>query len=500
MVLLLVVSSFALPVSHPASHLTLSRVVQAAATEQGVPAELLYAIGYEASGMRPHAEPSAWGGRTLYDFVEADAIGGPDLEQAAALIEADPNAVIADWKLATRAAAALLAQQARANNGGVLPPVSNLDAWQPAVAAFSGRDEPMLQGLYVQGIYELLEAGFVVESPLGRAAVAPQAVTITRAAPPPGSTDYSGAAHWVPACTANYSDYSRGAGDIDLVIMHTVQGSYSGCISWFQNCSAQVSAHYVVRSSDGEVTQMLHEEDVGWHAGNWEYNERSVGIEHEGYVSDCGYYTEAMYRSSAALTADIAARQGVPLDRSHIIGHNEVPGATHTDPGSCWDWDYFMGLVTGGGGEATGEVLGYVRADDIYNTGGNLVGAAVWIAETGATTTVDGEGMYRFSGLPYGTYTVHASTSGYAEGTCTSELGGAQDWCSIALFPGGDDTGTATDTAETDDSGGNGNDDKGPGSPTTMSEAGCGCNSAGAPLGGLAAALVLSLRRRRARS
>jgi hypothetical protein len=34
------------------------------------------------------------------------------------------------------------------------------------------------------------------------------------------------------------------------------------------------------------------------------------------------------------------------MDRSHIIGHNEVPGATHTDPGSCWNWTYYMQLVT----------------------------------------------------------------------------------------------------------------------------------------------------------
>ena len=149
---------------------------------------------------------------------------------------------------------------------------------------------------------------------------------------PPGTCDYSGCDQWVSASSSNYSNYSRDASDIDYVIVHTVQGSYDGCISWFQNASASVSAHYVVRSSDGAVTQMVAEEDVAWHAGNWDYNLGSVGIEHEGYVEQPSvYYTEAMYQSSADLTRDIADRNSIPLDRDHIIAHSEVPGATH-DP------------------------------------------------------------------------------------------------------------------------------------------------------------------------
>lgn len=29
------------------------------------------------------------------------------------------------------------------------------------------------------------------------------------------------------------------------------------------------------------------------------------------------------------------------------MGHSEVPGNDHTDPGPYWDWDYYMSLVTG---------------------------------------------------------------------------------------------------------------------------------------------------------
>ncbi|PGH46646.1 N-acetylmuramoyl-L-alanine amidase, partial [Streptomyces sp. Ru87] len=55
----------------------------------------------------------------------------------------------------------------------------------------------------------------------------------------------------------------------------------------------------------------------------------------------------AMYRSSAALTKHLCDTHGIPKDRQHIVGHSEVPGNDHTDPGANWDWDHYMALVNG---------------------------------------------------------------------------------------------------------------------------------------------------------
>jgi hypothetical protein len=55
-----------------------------------------------------------------------------------------------------------------------------------------------------------------------------------------------------------------------------------------------------------------------------------------------------MYRSSAAVTRNIAERRGIPKDRAHIKGHSELPNQTHTDPGPNWNWTYYMQLVNGG--------------------------------------------------------------------------------------------------------------------------------------------------------
>ena len=110
----------------------------------------------------------------------------------------------------------------------------------------------------------------------------------------------------------------------------------------FQSPAHGAAAHYIVRK-DGHVT--IRELDMAFHAGNREYNERSVGIEHEGFVDKPEDFTDAMYAASAQLTARVCARYGIPVDREHIIGHVEVPGTDHTDPGPGWDWKKYLRLV-----------------------------------------------------------------------------------------------------------------------------------------------------------
>jgi hypothetical protein len=59
-----------------------------------------------------------------------------------------------------------------------------------------------------------------------------------------------------------------------------------------------------------------------------------------------------MYRASARLVTYLAGKYGVPLDRQHILGHDNVPGPTtanipgmHTDPGPYWDWRHYFELL-----------------------------------------------------------------------------------------------------------------------------------------------------------
>lgn len=160
----------------------------------------------------------------------------------------------------------------------------------------------------------------------------------------PGELDFAGA-RWVAASDANWRRADRPDDyGVDRVIIHVTQGSFASAVKVFQDPAHRAATHYIV-GQDGRVTQMIRELDVAYHAGNRSFNERSVGIEHEGFVDRPKDFTARMYESSARLTAAICARYGIPVDREHIIGHVEVPGTDHTDPGPHWDWDRYMKLV-----------------------------------------------------------------------------------------------------------------------------------------------------------
>ncbi|MGW3334022.1 N-acetylmuramoyl-L-alanine amidase [Streptomyces rubiginosohelvolus] len=178
---------------------------------------------------------------------------------------------------------------------------------------------------------------------MGAAAVLPSSARAVAA--PEGPTDYA-TALWIPAAPANYTVPTRPSERrIDRVVIHVAQQLFTPTAGIFRTPSTQVSAHYVVRSGDGHVAQCVREKDIAWHAGNWSWNTRSVGIEHEGWVDRPKFFTDVMYRRSAVLTADICDRHGIPKDREHIVGHHEVPGSDHTDPGVHWDWGRYLRLV-----------------------------------------------------------------------------------------------------------------------------------------------------------
>lgn len=160
-------------------------------------------------------------------------------------------------------------------------------------------------------------------------------------------------------------NYNARSEPISAVTVHTIQGSYAGAIGWSQNCVANVSYHYVVRSSDGQITQMLCEVDRGWHVGT--ENDYAIGIEHEGYVSDPTWYTPEMYSASSGLVRDISDSgygidphrtahfpwaatthynvSSIPGSCNKIKGHQHFPNQTHTDPGANWDWDLYYRMI-----------------------------------------------------------------------------------------------------------------------------------------------------------
>ena len=156
----------------------------------------------------------------------------------------------------------------------------------------------------------------------------------------------------MPAAATNYTVANRPDDyPIDMIVIHDIEGSYASAIKTFQDPNRHASAHYVI-SFHGLVTEMVAEQNIAWHAGNWDYNTRSIGIEHEGYAYTPGLYTVPEYRESAKLAGSICSRWGVPMDRKHVIGHYQVPDPDHpglfggsdhhTDPGPYWNWTYYI--------------------------------------------------------------------------------------------------------------------------------------------------------------
>jgi N-acetyl-anhydromuramyl-L-alanine amidase AmpD len=156
------------------------------------------------------------------------------------------------------------------------------------------------------------------------------------------------------AAQTNYTEAKRPEGAIRFIVIHVSEGSFLGTVSWLRDPKAHASANFVV-GRKGQVEQLVPLHDIAWHAGNWAYNVRSVGIENEGVTDDPVGFTNAEYRSTARLAAVIARRALIPIDRRHIIGHAQVPDPNdplqgggidnHTDPGKYWRWNYFMKLV-----------------------------------------------------------------------------------------------------------------------------------------------------------
>src|SRR5947207_10415103 len=172
--------------------------------------------------------------------------------------------------------------------------------------------------------------------PVARAATTSRAATTIR-------FPYVPQSEYLPTQT-NYWEGRDGA-SIDYIVIHYTDISYARTLRAFNRLASDVSAHYVIRG-DGHIAQIVHEADTAWHSGNVYYNRHSIGIELELDQVTNPVFTAEQYYAVAALACAISARQGVPLDRDHVIGHNEVPGTTHTDPGPTWDWPHFMWLTS----------------------------------------------------------------------------------------------------------------------------------------------------------
>jgi N-acetylmuramoyl-L-alanine amidase len=120
------------------------------------------------------------------------------------------------------------------------------------------------------------------------------------------------------------------------VTLHTTVCCWQSAWGRFQQPAQQASSTYLA-CLDGHVIQFADERDGPWTNGTSSgigSNLDSITIEHE----DCGDYdgprTAALYAASAQLVYEICERYGIPIDRAHIIKHNECHGSATACPDS----------------------------------------------------------------------------------------------------------------------------------------------------------------------
>jgi hypothetical protein len=182
-------------------------------------------------------------------------------------------------------------------------------------------------------------------------------------------------AKWVTAHSTRYTVADR-ENDFDIrwIVIHVLSpetpgipdGGYAGTINYWSTTPDGASTHYVVKIDGSEITQMVLDKDIAYHAGNWEYNKHSIGIEIAGYAGTT-IWLDSLYQKVGWLTRFLAEDYGIALNHpagiapadpttsTGIIGHDQVPDPNdpskgggighHTDPGSTWDWSKFMNYV-----------------------------------------------------------------------------------------------------------------------------------------------------------
>ena len=262
----------------------LEATFQAVAREYQVPVAVLKSVGFVET--RLSATPNLESGTGSVGLMQLPAAR---LGEASRLTGATEGKLRVDPKANLRAAAAVLRalfDQAQRSEGAL--DANELGDWYLAVSNYPDLESATGAADYAADVFLALEAGFSVNG----LTQLPTASRWRTHAPVASSRrdaviEYPGAAAWAAS-----PHFSAGRSSYEFVVIHTMQGSYAGTKSWFLNPSSQVSSHYIVRSSDGQVTQMVAEANTAWHAQC--YNGRSIGIEHEGFVADPGlWYTDA---------------------------------------------------------------------------------------------------------------------------------------------------------------------------------------------------------------
>lgn len=162
----------------------------------------------------------------------------------------------------------------------------------------------------------------------------------------PVTTTFSAPVTRPPAIPHPSPNFHRTAGrrPVCVVIHATESANLQSPLAWLCDPKSKVSAHYLIDKS-GMVYQLVHEEDVAWHAGvsYWmgkpNVNAFSVGIELVNRNDGLDPYPEPQLATCAQLVKAMCSDYAIsPMD---VVGHADIAPGRKTDPGAAFPWQAF---------------------------------------------------------------------------------------------------------------------------------------------------------------
>jgi len=336
--------------------LSAADLLEEAGVRHGVPPDLVAAVAWHASSFTT-PEGDHGHGAVTYGWMGLDEAG---VASGALLTGLPADEVRSGREANLLAGAALLSDLAASLGADVIPDYPGAD-WWPVLVAWPDFEDEWMAHEWALEVFGTLQEGLDVVTEDGdRVVIEPWDLPDLEEIEPlegpyeedgefaDASLGYPGRDRWYPAHWSNYtSPRPGGKAAIHRVVIHTTEGAYHGSLSWFRNPSANTSAHYTIRRSDGEVTMQVKDGDMAWHACGG-HNGDTIGIEHEGHAWSSSQWTEALLDSSARLSGWLAARYNIPVDRDHFVGHGEItpsycPG--RSDPGPYFPWGRYLEMV-----------------------------------------------------------------------------------------------------------------------------------------------------------
>jgi len=377
---------------------TLTQYFHQAAAEFSVPANLLMAVAQVQSNWT-QVSSSMYGSWGIMGIIENNFTH--QISEAATLLQVTIDSIKKDPRTNIRAAAALL-HRYQGNT-----PAASVEDWFDATQQLTGLTDAAMRADLALSIYKILKNGNKSITLWGEIinltptpVFLPKSILEKENIPANRSTavDYPNAIANFTTC--NFNNRPNGSVVRYYFLHYIATGTYQGAISWFKNCTSQVSAHYVVRNNDGEVSQVVQEDQRAWSQGVTTYNDLGIGVEHEVLASNLAMWdSDPMLTAAANLCINVCNRRGIPKTRRvnngdmGIYGHSDVR-ATDCPNLTSTRWTNFLNrlntvnvaapILYSIGNPGTGS---QVTASWKANTEPTLVGYRLYYANNDALTS-----------------------------------------------------------------------------------------------------------------